>query len=743
VEILFGRKQLQVERVRGTDDSQRKLYYKSGKFHGVVEFGMRSKFRGGRRSGNVQQPTKKRVAENCSNVMHCTIPNRKRSPELQLYNRCKKVKGDDMESWNELRELINECKTNAALFNTAVCNQGDEYMDNGRTLLHILLEKKPPADVISTLIRYSPNAIEIKNKCGELPIHTASRYGASVEVLNLSLQAYPAGLAVKDNFGSLPLHNLCKFGSSPEAVDLLINVYPGAVRVSDLENCLPIHLACARQTNLNLKVLNHLLMAYPESIGEKSIHGRPSTMLNKYCRGILKAKDDEHGRTLLHYAHDRYFSSHLVQLLTEAVPESLEVEDKYYKKAAFYSEKLISQDEIMESSFLRYIYGEDLSARACSTGPETESNLLESSHEEAANENSQSTLEETPVEKDRASANPLHQNTDPRATPISEHKQRVKEELMKMKDVVIKSMSDSEELIKRMKAMESRANIVNTNILHLKLDMSKIEEEINVMKIEKKKWSDVLNSLTKLTVAENQNSIGVASENDASHKLSETLSLGATQIDVAAENIPRNFNNMHNEHELIKLGLKIDDNSLGLKKMQKTIMERESQITMIESAISTLKSEISSILPKMKEMRLEKKKLDDILKFHLNISVSAQEIDRDVGSFSDSASLYSPRIEDTPSSVHVTQSEEALDTMMPRIDRSRRVPGDLMTLINNTASDLARAEECVKEIDRKLITFKSDASYLNSKMSSSLIDVEELKLDVEEDIDMLNCFFNV
>jgi len=62
--------------------------------------------------------------------------------------------------------LINECKTNAALFKTAVCNQGD-------------LPRR-------------------KGNFGSLPLHSLCKFGSSPEAVDLLIDVYPGGVRVSD-----------------------------------------------------------------------------------------------------------------------------------------------------------------------------------------------------------------------------------------------------------------------------------------------------------------------------------------------------------------------------------------------------------------------------------------------------------------------------------------------------------------------------------------------------------------
>jgi len=296
--------------------------------------------------------------DGCEHATKIDVANKKRRYEFEFYDGCKKVKKGDEQSWDELRELLDEYKSYRKLLREAVCSQGSAATDHGRTSLHILLEKNPPADIISTLIRYSPDALRKKNRSGELPIHTASKNGASLEVLNVLIQAYPEGLEVQNDHGFLPLHDLCFHGATYEALVMLLQAYPEGVKVKDYENCLPIHRAC--RWFMNLDALDALVDAYPESIGEKSIHGKPSTILNKYCRKNLIYKD-QYGRTLLHYAFNGHFSAAVARLLTDANPKGLEEEDCLGNVPASYGaqHKKMSEEEILKSYSLRAIYNEE------------------------------------------------------------------------------------------------------------------------------------------------------------------------------------------------------------------------------------------------------------------------------------------------------------------------------------------------------------------------------------------------
>ena len=75
--------------------------------------------------------------------------------------------------------------------------------------LHTSLASNAPIDVIKMLLEAYPQAIEVQDIQGWLPLHyacTSEFYlgDSSLEVLSLVISAYPKGIDAKDSSGKLP-----------------------------------------------------------------------------------------------------------------------------------------------------------------------------------------------------------------------------------------------------------------------------------------------------------------------------------------------------------------------------------------------------------------------------------------------------------------------------------------------------------------------------------------------------------
>jgi len=102
--------------------------------------------------------------------------------------------------------------------------------------------------VIQLLIKEYPDAANVKDRDGRLPLHLAARSDdASEEVIQLLIEEYPDSVKVKDRYGDLPLHLAARNDhASEEVIQLLIKEYPDAANVKDRDGRLPL---TRRETN--------------------------------------------------------------------------------------------------------------------------------------------------------------------------------------------------------------------------------------------------------------------------------------------------------------------------------------------------------------------------------------------------------------------------------------------------------------------------------------------------------------
>ena len=74
---------------------------------------------------------------------------------------------------------------------------------------------------------------------GWLPLHNASRWGASKSAVSAAVKAYPEGAKVASKGGYEPLH-LCCMGGHVEAVEAIVAVYPEGVLKQDSHGRTPL-----------------------------------------------------------------------------------------------------------------------------------------------------------------------------------------------------------------------------------------------------------------------------------------------------------------------------------------------------------------------------------------------------------------------------------------------------------------------------------------------------------------------
>ena len=76
-----------------------------------------------------------------------------------------------------------------------------------RTGLHHILDQWSVfVSVIKIWLKYAPEAAQVKDAWGRLPLHVACCHISSLEVVMVLIEAYPKGVEEGDMNGLLPLH---------------------------------------------------------------------------------------------------------------------------------------------------------------------------------------------------------------------------------------------------------------------------------------------------------------------------------------------------------------------------------------------------------------------------------------------------------------------------------------------------------------------------------------------------------
>ncbi len=87
----------------------------------------------------------------------------------ELYDLCEQLLYDKA-SFDDIQEWFDNNKDNDSLLIQAANYRDKKY---NLTLLHNLVMRKPPADLVMTLLKLAPDTIKVQDIHGRLPLHTA------------------------------------------------------------------------------------------------------------------------------------------------------------------------------------------------------------------------------------------------------------------------------------------------------------------------------------------------------------------------------------------------------------------------------------------------------------------------------------------------------------------------------------------------------------------------------------------
>jgi hypothetical protein len=92
-----------------------------------------------------------------------------------------------------------------------------------------------------TVILQSPHYIKRVDWREGLPLHTAIRRGAPVEVVTALLEAYPDATTIGNYYKRLPCHLACYVGISSEGIKMLLRCNPDAAEAITSYGRTPMH----------------------------------------------------------------------------------------------------------------------------------------------------------------------------------------------------------------------------------------------------------------------------------------------------------------------------------------------------------------------------------------------------------------------------------------------------------------------------------------------------------------------
>jgi ankyrin repeat protein len=146
------------------------------------------------------------------------------------------------ESFNKIRRWLNEHKDEQRHLEDSA-NYFDLF---GRSTLHLLLRAYPPLDIVNSLLCLAPSTVKTPDNFGDYPLHWACRYKASSGVVKMIFEAFPDAARLKGEAGLLPLHHACKYGAPFEVVELLADAFPESVTERDNDGKLALEYALTK-----------------------------------------------------------------------------------------------------------------------------------------------------------------------------------------------------------------------------------------------------------------------------------------------------------------------------------------------------------------------------------------------------------------------------------------------------------------------------------------------------------------
>lgn len=140
---------------------------------------------------------------------------------------------------------------------------------DGALPLHALCrQSKTSMENVRMLIDSFPQAVEVADKSGRLPIHYAIK-GKRHSLVKALIEKCPSSLMIRSNDGTIPLHVACRCNQlSFSVIETILQESPLSTRAKDQWEMLPLHYACFYANEVD--VIEILIDKWPESLMSKS-----------------------------------------------------------------------------------------------------------------------------------------------------------------------------------------------------------------------------------------------------------------------------------------------------------------------------------------------------------------------------------------------------------------------------------------------------------------------------------------
>jgi len=140
----------------------------------------------------------------------------------------------------------------------------------GSLPLHLACRAGAPFSVIQQLVSVYPRGAFHKDDESRLPLHWACHLNLPAESIHIILDTYPMAARIAETkYKFLPLHVACLRGASKEIIDILLQAYPDGSSCRDKKGCLPLHVACMANCDVSTEAIESIIKAFPQALAEK------------------------------------------------------------------------------------------------------------------------------------------------------------------------------------------------------------------------------------------------------------------------------------------------------------------------------------------------------------------------------------------------------------------------------------------------------------------------------------------
>eukprot|EP00525_Craspedostauros_australis_P001686 CAMPEP_0198112762 /NCGR_PEP_ID=MMETSP1442-20131203/4555_1 /TAXON_ID= /ORGANISM="Craspedostauros australis, Strain CCMP3328" /LENGTH=292 /DNA_ID=CAMNT_0043769659 /DNA_START=143 /DNA_END=1021 /DNA_ORIENTATION=- len=171
--------------------------------------------------------------------------------------------------------------------------------------LHYACERRPPVEVVDSLIQACPGAVTTRCMPGGcLPLHVACTWYAPLEAVKALLLTDRASCKIQDELGNTPLHSACFSGTSAQVLEMVIRAYPKALQARNHQGSLPEDVATRLRHDNRGHVL-YLLAKYKDELVAKQRNKRESSAdLANVTNRALNLNERGYGHSQRREGHD-------------------------------------------------------------------------------------------------------------------------------------------------------------------------------------------------------------------------------------------------------------------------------------------------------------------------------------------------------------------------------------------------------------------------------------------------------